>query len=99
MLLSADKLYELLLTCFGHQNWWPIDTMYHARNHSDPRFEIMIGAILTQNTAWTNVEKALKNLKRQKCLTIKDIADIETDQLKTLIHPSGFFNQKAQRLK
>jgi len=96
---SPKNLYELLLDTFGHQHWWPIDLKYHQRQHSDPRFEIIIGAILTQNTAWTNVEKALENLKKQSIFTIPAMIHVEEKNLKTMIQPSGFFNQKAQRLK
>ncbi|MCX6665506.1 MAG: endonuclease [Euryarchaeota archaeon] len=99
MPLSADKLYECLLSHFGLQHWWPVDEHYHKKNHSDPRFEVMIGAILTQNTAWSNVEKALLLLKNKNALTIQQIAQLDENTLKTLIQPSGFFNQKAKRLK
>jgi len=99
MPLLPETLYERLLNAFGHQYWWPVDTKYHQRQHSDPRFEIMIGAILTQNTAWTNVEKALENLKKHHMLTIDAITHVDEKNLKTMIQPSGFFNQKAQRLK
>lgn len=96
---SPKILYDILFNTFGQQYWWPIDRQYHHKQKSDPRFEIIIGAILTQNTAWTNVEKALDNLKRQKALTIQIIAHIDDWTLKTMIQPSGFFNQKAERLK
>ncbi len=76
-----------------------MDKDYHKNNSTDSRFEIIIGAILTQNTAWSNVEKALINLKKEKKLDIKSILEINTDELKKLIKPSGFFNQKAKRLK
>jgi endonuclease-3 related protein len=99
MVTSPTNLYELLLDAFGNQHWWPVDTKYHQRHHSDPRFEVIIGAILTQNTAWTNVEKALENLKKHNTLTILALTNIEEKNLKTMIQPSGFFNQKAQRLK
>jgi endonuclease-3 related protein len=99
MAASAKNLYEILLDTFGHQDWWPVDRKYHQRQHSDPRFEIIIGAILTQNTAWTNVVKALKNLKEQNIFTIPAMIHVEEKNLKTMIQPSGFFNQKAQRLK
>jgi endonuclease-3 related protein len=99
MATSPKNLYKLLLDTFGHQHWWPVDWKYHQRQHSDPRFEIIIGAILTQNTAWTNVEKALENLKKQNILTIPAMIHAEEKNLKTMIQPSGFFNQKAQRLK
>lgn len=96
---ASVNLYDLLLESFGHQQWWPVDQRYHQRYGSDPRFEIMIGAILTQNTAWTNVEKALENLKKQRIFTLQAMTQIEEETLKSLIQPSGFFNQKAQRLK
>ena len=93
------NLYRILLEKFGGQNWWPMDKQYHKKNKSDPRFEIIIGAILTQNTAWSNVEKALNNLKSKNMLDIKKISDVDLRLLKKLIKPSGFFNQKAHRLK
>ena len=99
MALSPKTLYDLLLVHFGPQHWWPVDTHFHNRHGSDPRFEILVGAILTQNTGWVNVERALANLKKKNMLTIQNIADIDVASLKTLIQPSGFFNQKAQRLK
>jgi len=99
MLVDPQKLYTILLNHFGNQQWWPYDKEYHKINDSDPRFEIMIGAILTQNTAWTNVEKALFNLKKNKSITVKTIVDILIEKLKVMIQPSGFFNQKAIRLK
>jgi len=99
MLIDPQKLYSLLLNHFGNQQWWPYDKEYHKINGSDPRFEIMIGAILTQNTAWSNVEKALFNLKKNKSLTVKTIVDMPIENLKVMIQPSGFFNQKAIRLK
>jgi endonuclease-3 related protein len=98
-MISLKNLYDFLLNTFGYQHWWPVDEQYHKNQKSDPRFEIIVGAILTQNTAWTNVEKALGNLKKHKVLTIHTIAYIEEEKLKTMIQPSGFFNQKAERLK
>jgi endonuclease III related protein len=99
MATSIKDLYQILFNAFGNQHWWPVDTSYHQEHHSDPRFEIIIGAILTQNTAWTNVEKALENLKKHRTLTIPALLRVEDKNLKTMIQPSGFFNQKAQRLK
>lgn len=77
---------------------------YHPGNYSypinkDQQFEIAIGAILTQNTAWPNVEKALINLKSQCGITDKTILKIEIEELKVLINPAGFFNQKSQYIK
>jgi endonuclease-3 related protein len=99
MTISPKTLYDLLLDNFGHQHWWPVDIHYHQKQKSDPRFEIIVGAILTQNTAWANVEKALDNLKKHKVLTINAIVHINEENLKRMIQPSGFFNQKARRLK
>jgi len=99
MVVTPDQLYLLLKEHFGDEHWWPVDHQYHKKEKSDPRFEVIIGAILTQNTAWTNVEKALDNLKQHHALTIKMIVTMKLDLLKTMIQPSGFFNQKALRLK
>lgn len=99
MTVTLPKLYHLLQEHFGKQDWWPIDEEYHLLQGSDPRFEIMIGAILTQNTAWTNVEKTLNNLKQHQALTIQAIVSMDDKKLRQLIQSSGFFNQKTQRLK
>ena len=99
MTLDPKKLYEILFDHFGNRHWWPVDKEYHRKHGSDPRFEIIVGAILTQNTAWTNVEKAIINLKENNSLTITKIVDEDVEKLKEMIRPSGFFNQKAKRLK
>ncbi|MBU36199.1 MAG: endonuclease III domain-containing protein [Candidatus Scalindua sp.] len=83
------EIYDSLFKSFGKQYWWPGDT----------GFEVVIGAILTQNTNWTNVEKAIKNLKAAKVFTPKKLYEIETKKLAELIKPSGYFNVKAKRLK
>ena len=95
MKLTPDTLYKALLEQFGSLDWWPMDKSYHEKNGSDPRFEIIVGAILTQNTAWSNVEKALTNLKSKNMLDIKKLVDIDIVNLQNMIKPSGFFNQKA----
>jgi endonuclease-3 related protein len=82
------QIYKLLHVRFGHRHWWPGDT----------RDEIMIGAILTQNTAWTNVEKAIKNLKKVDCLSLDRLASTSRSELEKMIRPSGYFRQKAERL-
>lgn len=97
--LSLKELYEKLLDTYGYQNWWPVDIEYHTKRRTDPRDEIIIGAILTQNTSWRNVEKALENLKRQGELSLEFIRKVPEDELKLLIKPAGFYNQKAKRLK
>lgn len=82
-------IYEQLFKVFGPRHWWPGDTP----------FEIIIGAILTQNTAWTNVEKAIKNLKAQDLLEPEKLKNIPQDNLATLIKPTGYYQLKAHRLK
>lgn len=83
------EIYRRLYRTFGPQHWWP----------GDSPFEIAIGAILTQNTNWGNVEKAIENLKRVKTLNAKSIQDMRAERLASLIKPAGYFNIKAKRLK
>lgn len=83
------KIYKTLYTAFGPQNWWPGDTP----------FEIIVGAILTQNTNWGNVEKAINNLKTEKALNSKALHKMPHKRLASLIRPAGYFNIKANRLK
>jgi endonuclease-3 related protein len=83
------EIYRRLYRVFGPQHWWPGETP----------FEIAVGAILTQNTNWGNVEKAIGNLKREKALNAKSIHDMRVDRLASLIKPAGYFNVKAKRLK
>jgi endonuclease III related protein len=97
--MKPKDIYLSLISYFGNQYWWPIDRKYHKKNNCDSRFEIIIGAILTQNTAWSNVEKALFNLKENKTLDLKNLLETNETDLKKMIKPSGFFNQKAKRLK
>jgi endonuclease-3 related protein len=82
-------IYKILLSYYGHQNWWPAET----------RYEVVVGAILTQNTSWKNVEKAINNLKKEDLLEEEKILNINEDKLKELIKPAGFYNLKAKRLK
>jgi endonuclease-3 related protein len=81
--------YGALFRAWGPQNWWPART----------RFEVIVGAYLTQNTAWTNVEKALANLRAARVLSLQGIRDVRLAELERLIRPSGYFRQKARRLK
>lgn len=98
-IMNPVELYRKLLDKLGPQGWWPFDEEYHRINSSDPRFEIIVGAILTQNTAWRNVNRAIENLKRERLLDIEDIKNIELETLEELIRPSGYYHQKAIRLK
>jgi endonuclease III related protein len=83
------RYYRALSLAWGAQHWWPAET----------RFEVIAGAYLTQNTAWTNVEQALANLRRAELLSIEGIRGVPLGRLERLIRPSGYFRQKAQRLK
>ncbi len=87
--VKLDAVYDVLFKRYGPQDWWP----------GDGPFEIMIGAILTQNTAWTNVEKAIANLKHAGMFDASKITGSTISKLARLIRPSGYFNIKAQRLK
>ena len=82
------EIYQRLLDHFGPQHWWPAESP----------FEVCIGAILTQNTAWQNVEKAIKNLKNNGLLSPQGLKDIPVEELARLIIPAGYFNVKARRL-
>ncbi|MCJ7605503.1 MAG: endonuclease III domain-containing protein [Dehalococcoidales bacterium] len=82
-------IYERLLERYGPQHWWP----------ADEPFEVIVGAILTQNTAWTNADKAIRALKNAGVLSAPALHRIPEEKLAELIRPSGYFNVKARRLK
>jgi endonuclease-3 related protein len=86
---EIPQYYTALLARYGPQNWWP------ARS----RFEVIVGAYLTQNTNWSNVEKALYNLRRARCLSVSALRELPIDKLEQLVRPSGYFRQKARNLK
>ena len=81
--------YDALFATYGPQHWWPGRTP----------FEVIVGAILTQNTSWSNVESALRNLRREKLLTSRAIEAVSLPSLARLIRSSGYFRQKAKKLK
>ncbi len=85
---QLTEIYQLLHERFGPQRWWPGET----------QFEIIVGAILTQNTSWANVEKAIANLKSADRLTPEALHSLDHAQLAELIRPAGYFNIKAKRL-
>jgi endonuclease-3 related protein len=87
------KIYDKLLNHFGNQNWWPITS------DQNPKFEIIVGAILTQQTSWKNVEKSIKNLKDNDLLEPKKLYKLPLNKLQILIRPSGFFKVKSKRLR
>lgn len=86
---TLTDIYNTLYSAFGPQHWWPGETP----------FEIAVGAILTQNTNWGNVEKAINNIKTQKALNAKILNEMPHKDLALLIKPAGYFNIKAKRLK
>ena len=87
--IELRQYYRTLYQAWGAQHWWPAET----------RFEVIVGAYLTQNTAWTNVELALDNLRAAQSLSLEGIRKLTLPKLERLIRPSGYFRQKAQRLK
>jgi len=90
---TALSIYETLYARYGDLQWWPAKTPY----------EVMVGAVLTQNTAWTNVEKAIANFTKSPYgsdnLTPEFVLSADIAELSRIIHPAGFFNQKAVYLK
>lgn len=86
---SLIDIYHLLRNHFGHRDWWPGETP----------LEIIVGAILTQNTAWKNVEKAIGKLKEEKLLSIPRLRDVEEQKLAECLRSSGYYNQKARKIK
>ena len=86
---KLEKFYQTLLAHYGPQNWWPGDTP----------FEVMVGAILTQNTNWANVEKTISNLKAAQCLDAHTLDALSAVQVAELIRPAGYYRLKARRLR
>jgi endonuclease-3 related protein len=86
---QIGSYYRALYEAWGAQNWWPAAS----------RFEVIIGAYLTQNTSWTNVEKAMENLRGAGALSLQGLRQLTIGELEQLIRPSGYFRQKAARLK
>lgn len=87
--MSLQKIYNTLYRHHGPQYWWPGETP----------FEVMVGAVLTQNTAWINVERAIQNLQAADALSAEAIIDAHPKRLASWLKPSGYFNIKAKRLK
>jgi len=108
------KIYNILLEYYGPQGWWPIyglrkkagfdDLGYHPGNYDVPKegkavFQVVVGAILTQNTSWRNVQTALAALEGARATDPESILEIPTEELADLIRASGYYNQKARKLK
>lgn len=106
-MISLNKTYSLLLARYGIQGWWPIlnrktlSCQYQAvmPSRDEEFFEIALGAILTQNIAWKNVEKALGQLASGKLLKAKTLHGLSAQEIAPYIRPTGYFNQKAIKIK
>ena len=86
---ALRAIYRQLFEQYGPQHWWPAES----------RFEVMVGAVLTQNTAWINVERAIGNLRQANLLTPASIASMAPQELADYLRPAGYFNVKARRLQ
>jgi len=104
---EVEKIYSILAGAYKRQGWWPIFSKEYglseygvgAPRNDDDRFEIVIGAILTQNVAWKNVEKAIGALKKNKILTPRKLHKAEDELIASCIKPTGYFNQKTIKIK
>lgn len=109
---SLTQIYHILFEKYGKQGWWPTTpssetipkyTNSNRKLKEDEMLEICIGAILTQNTSWQNVEKALININKEYKLSNQSLIDylyeLNIEKLKQLIQPAGFFNQKSKYIK
>ena len=100
---KIQEIYTILYKEFKEQGWWPVGNKYHA-NYIKPEnekeiFEICLGAILTQNTSWKNVEKALENLNKNNLIDLEKLNNIDIKKLAETIKSSGYNNQKARKIK
>lgn len=109
-MIQLKSIYEKLYSHFGSQGWWPVTPtgcrgpentpVYGVSTRTEKqRFEVMVGAILTQNTSWKNVEKAIINLNKENLIDPIKIKNINIKKLASVIRPSGYYNQKAKKLK
>lgn len=88
------RIYQRLLDSFGPQGWWPV-----RHGLEPPEWEVMAGAVLTQNTAWSNVDKALETLAKAGIKDRQSLLKLANTRLEELIKPSGYYKQKARKLK
>ncbi|MEA1950224.1 MAG: endonuclease III domain-containing protein [Planctomycetota bacterium] len=89
MSVTLQEVYQRLFSAFGPQHWWP----------GESPFEVMVGAVLVQNTAWKNVEKAIDNLRQADLLGPRPLYKLPVGELEELIRPAGYFRLKARRLR
>ena len=111
--IELEQSYELLLHAYGPQGWWPILSKrnsgsydsygYHPSKPGTPNkediFEIAVGAVLTQNTAWRNVVTAMESMMAKKVLSTERISALRAEELADCIKASGYYNQKAKKVK
>ncbi len=104
--MDLRQIFNILYRKYGNQGWWPLSKgNLEARHHNGKpendkdKFEIIIGAILTQNTSWANVEKAIYSLNKANLLEPKKMAAARESEIAELVRPAGYYNQKARRLK
>lgn len=95
--LALPEVYRRLLKCFGPQHWWPVS--HHARDPHQAQLEIAVGAVLTQNTSWKNVERAIAALFAAGLMDAARLRDLPESELADVIRPAGTFRVKAKRLK
>ena len=105
---SISHIYEKLLEIYGHQGWWPVTPtclsekkpQYGIKTRTEKqKLEITLGTILTQNTAWKNAEKAIIELYKNDLIDKRKLLEIPNEDLAKVIRPSGYFNQKAKKIK
>ncbi|MBI2558915.1 endonuclease III domain-containing protein [Candidatus Woesearchaeota archaeon] len=103
---KIHAIYDVLFSNFGPQRWWPVtkEGKLHPEYSGGPRnekqqLEVIFGSILTQNTSWKNVEKAIAELNKNNLIDVKKIIRIENKKLAGIIKSSGYYNQKAKKLK
>ena len=96
--MDLISIYDKLFEKYGNQNWWPV---HSDLNSQDQKFEIIVGAVLTQNTSWKNVEKAINKLYENKLLNVEKFLEFyktDKEKLKEMIRSAGFFNSKVEYL-
>ncbi len=98
---NLNVIYEDLHKAYDSQGWWPISGKYSGKTklNEKEKFEVCLGAILTQNTSWNNVERALQNLRKNKLLDKDKLDSVNLSKLALLIKSSGYNNQKAKKIK
>ena len=89
MIVTLDEVYQQLYEALGPQHWWPAESA----------FEVVLGAVLVQNTAWRNVEKAIENLRQSELLSAKAMYQLAPEELEELIRPAGYFRMKTRRIR